>query len=127
MDLFAGVGGLVSGIIFIVFAIISILAPIWLYLINVYTHETRDELKKTNKLLESLVQITESQSQSVNPSTLQPVVADSPFITKLEGDPTRPEVSKAKCGKCGYTITYQSKHAGRSTKCKECDNHVMLP
>jgi hypothetical protein len=101
-DIFSGIGGILA----LIFLIISILAPIWLYLINVYTGGSRDELKKIRKLLEKMA---EQQAR-------QPVIQQEPAKT----------AGSATCGVCGKTTPYPAKYAGQTKPCPGCKNPMLL-
>ena len=51
MDL-GEVGSVIITIVMLIFAIIVIFAPIWLYLGHVYARECRDQLREIKELLE---------------------------------------------------------------------------
>ena len=51
----------------------------------------------------------------------------APFITKLDDDPDRPEISKALCTQCNYELTYPKRLTGKHVDCPSCAVKFILP
>ncbi|WP_020675514.1 hypothetical protein [Geopsychrobacter electrodiphilus] len=99
--------GIVGTIAAVIFAIIAFLAPIWLYFINVYTGSSRDELRKINKNLETLISL----------------------INKNNTEPAQPQKQLAGsilCPACKNKISYPEKYAGQIKPCPKCGETLRL-
>ncbi len=107
-DIFGGIGS----ILFFIFAAVAILAPIWLYLINVYTGASRDELRKTNKLLKQVVDLLEKQNIKP-PEPVKEETATSNTVTMT-------------CKHCGKSFKYGISHSGKYKPCPGCHKSIFL-
>lgn len=106
--------GALGSIFIFIFSIVALLAPIWLYLINVYTRSTRDEIRKVNKNLERLIDLTEQQT-SLTFKAKQPEI-----------DGADPHLSEMACPQCGKYLKYHSKHSGKYKPCPKCGKSILL-
>lgn len=105
MDILSGFGT----ILIVLFAVIAILAPIWLYLINVYTGASRDELKKIRKQLEIIVKRLDN-----------PIQAD-----RLPKN-TKPGWAETVCPHCGKKTEYPNRYSGQNKPCPKCNQTIEL-
>lgn len=48
-------------------------------------------------------------------------------VMKLPDDPQRPEISKAQCIQCQFTMTYPKKLTGKQVSCPSCAEQFELP
>lgn len=137
----------------IIFAIIALLAPIWLYLGQKYAWQCRQELREIKKMISPLatdihlkkqIQTAENKVNasytkvSTDTATeedlnfekidIKPTATTDEQPTKqLPDDPTRPNVSKAQCGKCSKIMTYPKTSSGKRVKCPDCQQVFNLP
>jgi len=111
--MFEILGGL-STIAVLVFGLIALLTPIWLYLTQKYTYETRRELQRTNKLLEQLIQ--QQATQVVAVTAPEPPAEDvTPSNTII-----------MTCKHCKKVFKYGISHSGKEKPCPGCKKMIIL-
>lgn len=57
----------------------------------------------------------------------RPTEPVKPVVVPIYSDPKRPEISKARCGKCEKEFTYPTKRAGDMVPCPQCRIEFELP
>ncbi len=117
-DFGAFVGG-IGSIIILVMTALAFLAPIFLYLIQRNTHQTRQELRKTNTLLENLGQIIKNQNE---------MIIKNVAVKKMVADPpeTNDNTVTMTCEHCGRSFKYSTNHSGKYKPCPGCQKKILL-
>jgi hypothetical protein len=58
---------------------------------------------------------------------IRPTEPVKPVVVPIYSDPKRPEISKARCGKCEKEFTYPTKRSGDMVPCPQCRIEFELP
>ena len=119
MEIIAGLGSV--GII--VLAIFAFFAPLFLYLTQRNTYQTRQEIRKTNKLLAKLIEQGDQLADQLDDQN-----KNFQFIT-APPEPT-PEPSSntvtMTCEHCGKTFKYGKNHSFTTKPCPGCQQPIIL-
>ena len=100
MEILAGI----SGVVWVIMAALVFLSPIFLYLTQRNTYQTRQELRKLNKSINQLIKLAEKQQLP----------------------PATPKLLKMTCPMCNKDIKYRSSHSGKKKTCPSCNNAILL-
>lgn len=130
LAVFGGLGGLM----WMVLATLAFLSPIFFYLTQRNTCQTRNELRRTNKLLEQMINIMGDTAVPAkeNPSLIN---NQSSIVLKKkeakQGHPSTPEKSTSNtvtmtCEHCGKSFRYGDSHSGKYMPCPGCQKSILL-
>jgi biopolymer transport protein ExbB/TolQ len=104
-----GIGGIIS----IIMALLVLLAPIFLYLTQRNTYQTRQELRKLNATVKTLTDIAEKHQQQQLAAEKQAAAQAAKLVTMT-------------CPHCHKEIKYRQQHSGKKKTCPHCDTIIIL-
>lgn len=91
-----------------IFAILAVLIPVWLYLINVYTYQTRNEIRKTNNALERIADLLETKK------TTEQLPMDTSGAIETQ------------CNNCGKRFRHSANISGTTKNCPKCGQPITF-
>jgi len=139
-DFITIIGGL-GTIALMVLAVLAFLAPIFLYLTQRNTYQTRQELRKVNKNLEALHYLLGKQTGLLQNKPTTPAEENFTFdaLSSQSGmvlqkksevpDPEEKPISNTvtmTCEHCGKTFKYGKNHSGKYKPCPGCEKPILL-
>lgn len=99
--------GSIGALLFFIFMVLAVLIPVWLYLINVYTYQTRNEVRKLNKNIERLADVIENKKESTPVADLGGAI-------------------ETQCKNCGKRFRHSANISGTTKECPKCGRPILF-